>query len=508
MATVPDSWLRSLRDVVLALGVLGAAAYVVHTLLGVRNPTTVALSLLLVVLGAATLSRLAVAVLTSIAATLILNYFYLPPVGTFTIADPQNWIALVAFVITAVVASQLSAAAQKRTNEAVESRREVARLFDLSRDILMTTDSEDALPALARHVSRRFDLDAVAICLPHSGRWTIHQGGDRDMRPTEADLDATFARLKGGLEYDARQRTYGGIARLDRDGRTMTLVPVRLGTRAVGLLAADNPSLSAGTLDAVGGVVAIAIERAALLSEKKAAETLQQRADLASALLASVGHDLRTPLTAIRVAVTNLQEHNLSEDERQNQAQLAGQEVQRLNRLFQDILDMARIDVAGIAAERQSVTPADIVDAALANVGALVANRRLDIHADATTAIRVDPRLTSSALAHLLENAALYSPSSTTIEISGDVNEEGLRLAVRDHGPGLNPAELDRLFDRFYRGTSARRSTYGSGMGLAITRGLLAAEGGRVWGENAGGGGACFTIVIPGVGHPVETQEV
>ena len=116
--------------------------------------------------------------------------------------------------------------------------------------------------------------------------------------------------------------------------------------------------------------------------------------------------------------------------------------------------------------------------------------------------------MTSNALAHLLENAALYSPSSTSIEISGDVTDEGLRLAVRDHGPGLNPAELDRLFDRFYRGTAARTSTYGSGMGLAITRGLLAAEGGRVWGENAGGGGACFTIVIPGVGHAVETQEV
>jgi len=508
MAAMPVRWSRAARDLALALGALAAAVYLVSGVLGIRNPTTVALSLLLVVLGTATLSRLLVAVATSIAATLILNYFFLPPIGTFTIADPQNWVALVTFVVTAVVASQLSSAAQNRTREAVDSRREVARLFDLSRDILLTTDSADALPALARHVARRFDLEAVAICLPQAGAWTIHQGGRREIRPLEADLDATFARLNGGLEYDARQRTYGGIARLPCDDRTLTLVPVRLGTRAVGLLATDNPALTVGTLDAVGGVVAIAIERAVLLSERKAAETLQQRADLASALLASVGHDLRTPLTAIRVAVANLQGPGLSDEERQNQAQLAGQELHRLNRLFQDILDMARIDAAGIAPERQFVTPSDIVDAALANVGALVANRRLDIRADSATAIQVDPRLTSSALAHLVENAALYSPPDTTIEVSGEVNRDGLRLAVRDHGPGLNPGELDRLFDRFYRGTSGRASTAGSGMGLAITRGLLTAEGGRVWGENAAGGGACFTIVIPGVGHPVATQEV
>jgi two-component system, OmpR family, sensor histidine kinase KdpD len=255
-------------------------------------------------------------------------------------------------------------------------------------------------------------------------------------------------------------------------------------------------------------VVAIAIERAALLSEKKSAESLQQRADLASALLASIGHDLRTPLTAIRVAVANLQDAGLSEEERRDQSRLAGHELERLNRLFQDILDMARIDAAGVAAERQWVTPSDIVDAALANLGALLANRRLDIRADSGRAIQVDPRLTSNALAHVVENAALYSPAGTTIEIAGDVTHEGLRLSVRDHGTGLNPRELDQLFDRFYRGTSARKSTSGSGMGLAITRGLLAAEGGRVWGENAEGGGACFTIVVPGTGRAVTMQEV
>ena len=431
----------------------------------------------------------------------------MPPVGTFTIADPQNLVALGVFVVTSVVASQLSSAAQQRAREAVESRREVARLFDLSRDILLTTDSDDAVPALARHVARRFDLEAVAICLPRHGGWSIDQGGARDVQPSDADLNETLARQRGGLEYDARQRTYGGVVQLRQEDSTVTLVPVRLGSRAVGLLATDTDSLPLGTLDAVGGVVAIAIERALLLSERKTAEALQQRADLTSALLASLGHDLRTPLTAARVAVANLQEAGLSESERQTQAQLALQELERLSRLFQDILDMARIDAAGIAPEKQWVTPSDIVDAALANAGAILATRRLVINADTTIAVQVDPRLTSNALAHVIENAALYSPAETAIDISATVTTEGLRLAVYDRGPGLNSGELEHLFDRFYRGASARNITSGSGMGLAITRGLLAAEGGRVWAENADGGGALFTIIVPGDARPVVPQE-
>ena len=124
-------------------------------------------------------------------------------------------------------------------------------------------------------------------------------------------------------------------------------------------------------------------------------------------------------------------------------------------------------------------------------------NRTLQIEADADTEIELDPRLTSGALAHLLENAAHYSPSDTPIEIRGWVADEGVQLMVRDHGPGLDPAELDHLFERFFRGDSARKHTFGTGMGLAITRGLLAADGGRVWGENAAGGGASFTIAVP-----------
>jgi two-component system sensor histidine kinase KdpD len=498
--------IRTVRDAVAGVTAIGISAYIFSAVLGIRNPTTVALTLLLVVLASATLSSLGVAVFTSIVGMLVFNYFFLPPVGAFAIAEPQNWIALFAFLVTAIVASQLSSAAKQRAREAVDSRREVSRLFDLSRDILLTTDSRDALPALARAVARRFDLQAVAICLPQNGGWTLHQGGAREITPPDTELERAFARLRGRLEYDARQRTYAGSTTVQHNGLTIAMVPVRLGTRAIGLLATEQGSLTMGALDAVGGVVAIAVERSTLLGQRKAAEALQQRADLAAALLASISHDLRTPLTAVRVAVSNLKDRALPEPEHDAQAELALQEIERLDRLFRDILDMARIDAAGITPDRQWVTPADIIDAALANTGGLLANRRLDINAEASVAIHVDPRLTSYALVHLVENAAMYTPGDSPIAIAGAITDEGLRLVVRDKGPGLDPEELAHLFDRFYRGTSARRLAAGSGMGLAITRGLLAAEGGRVWGENEGGG-ASFTIVVPGARRPVGAAE-
>ncbi len=170
---------RKLREIVVflsSLGVIGAVTAALKTLPDV-SPTTAALALLLVVLGAATLARLRTADVVSLLAMLTLNFFFLPPVGTFTIADPQNWIALFAFLVVAVIASNLSAAAQDRARDAIARRNEVTRLFDLTRDVLLTTETAGAIDILARHVARRFELAKVAICLPGDHGWRIHQGG-------------------------------------------------------------------------------------------------------------------------------------------------------------------------------------------------------------------------------------------------------------------------------------------------------------------------------------------
>ena len=458
-----------------------------------------ALAFLLVVLGVATRARLWVSVVVSTVAMLVLNFFFIPPVGTFTVADPRNWVALIAFLVVAVITGNLSAAAQARAHDAVVRRNEVTRLFDLSRDVLLTTETAGALDALARHIARRFELPRVAIYLPGDHLWRVHQGAEDPVIVDEPQLETTLASSRRMLEFDAPQRAYGGHATgRDTAGAAVSLVPLRHGTKAIGVLVVGGRSLDVGTLDAVAGVAAIAIERAQFLVEREAAEIVRQKADLAATLLASLSHDLRTPLTAIRVAVENLRQQNLSADARRDQAQAALSELTRLTRLFQDILDMARIDASAIRIDRQWVTPADVVDAAAAHVRHELEGRTLRVEADADAEVEIDPKLTSAALAHLFENAAQYSPAERSITVTARVERGGLRVSVQDAGPGLDPGELDHLFERFYRGHAARQSSFGTGMGLAITRGLLAAAGGDVWAENIAGSGARFTIVVPG----------
>ena len=488
----------SARELLVFAGSLGAIAAVTVALrtLPDVSPTTAALALLLIALGAATLARLRIAIVVSLAAMLALNFFFLPPIGTFTIADPQNWIALFAFLLVAVIASNLSTAAQDRAREAIARRNEVTRLFDLTRDVLLTTETAGAIEILARHIARRFELARIAICLPADEGWRTYQGGSDELAIDTDILNAAFAKARGTLEFDARQRAYGGHVRVG-ERHELCIVPLRQGTRAVGLLAAVSSSLDIGTLDAVAGVVAIAIERIQFLTERDAAALVRQKADLAATLLASLSHDLRTPLTAIRVAVENLS-GNLAPDARREQAAAAMAELERLTRLFQDILDMARIDAEAIAIERQWVTAADIVDAAVAHVRHAVEGHVLRVEADAETEVEIDPRLTSVALSHVIENAAQYSRGDQPIAVHARVEGDGLHVSVADRGPGLDHGELEHLFERFYRGRAARQATFGTGMGLSITRGLLSAAGGRIWGENAPGGGARFSLVVPG----------
>lgn len=487
---------RDVRDLVVAIAGIAAVTAVYRTLFA-TNPTTVALSYLLVVLLVAAASRLRIAVFTSGLAVLSFNFFFLPPLGRFTIADPQNWVALIVFLAVSLVASNLSSVARARTLEAVGRRDEMARLFDLSRDVLLTTDSREAVAQLAGFVARRFGLDYVAIALPRGGDWDIITTGSRRIDLDRKELAEAVAAAERTLEFDARERTYSGHRTIvAADGAEVRIVPLRLGTKPIGVLAAAGRPVEPGSLDAIGGIVAIAIERAQFLEDRKAAELVRRGEELKSALLASLGHDLRTPLTAIRVAATNLQASWPADRERREQSQIVLTEVERLTRLFDAILDMARIDAGAVSTELRWVHPAQIIESAQEQVTHAVGNHpvRTDVRSDVL--VRIDPRLTAAALAHVIDNAVKYSSPEQPIEVDASVPGGELVITVRDHGPGIAAADLPRLFDRFYRGAQAGRAS-GSGMGLSIARGLLAAERGRVWAENCLDGGARFTIAVP-----------
>jgi two-component system, OmpR family, sensor histidine kinase KdpD len=479
----------------LALGLVavGLVTVLYTQVLRVANPATVSTTFLLVVLVMAATSRLWAAVVTSIVAMLAFNYFFLPPVGTFTIADPQNWVALVAFLAVSLVASNLSAAARERAHEALARRDELARLFDLSRDVMLITDTRE----LVRSIARRFDLEYAAIALPHASDWDIVAAGGLTIDLDRQQLWSAFSSAQAVLEFDARTRAYSGHRLVSVDGRQIQLVPLRAGTKAVGILAASGRSIEPGTLDALAGIAAIAVERAEFLEERKASELTRQSEQLKAALLASLGHDLRTPLTAIRLAATNIKQAGLEQPQREEQSDLILSEAERLARLFENILAMARIDADAVIAESRWTHPSEIIEAAREQVSETVRGHELNLALESDEPVRVDPRLTATALAHILENAAQYAPDGSPIDVVARLADEGLTISVRDRGQGISAADLPHLFERFYRGDRANAHTSGTGMGLWIARGLLAVQGGRIWADNCPDGGAIFTVSLP-----------
>src|SRR3954469_18672443 len=247
-------------------------------------------------------------------------------------------------------------------------------------------------------------------------------------------------------------------------------------------------------------LLAVSLLASHLSSQVREAQVLRRAAELKSALLESLGHALKTPLTAVTVAANNLNAGSLTVEERNEQAAIVRTELDRLNRLFEDIVDMARIETRAVAADREWVQPSEIIEAAARQVEPACGGHHLEIDVGADRAlVHVDPRLTSAALAHVLENAGQYSPPGSVIDVNVviDADADELRIAVRDRGMGIDAHEQQRVFERSYRGAEAQLQRFGTGMGLTIARGLVAAEGGRIWAANHPQGGAVVTIAVP-----------
>ena len=476
---VRHGWLSYLPPL---LGVTAITVCYKFWIIGV-NATTVALSFLLVVLFTAAGQGIGPALLASIGGMLCFNFFFLPPVGTLTIHDPQNWVALFAFLITAIIASQLSSAARRRASEAEKGREEVWNLYQLSRAIIMTLDPETAVSTISRQVTELFNINDCRIFIP-----------DESGNLKELTVSSTESPVSVSQQF-LRAVFQNGEMQVDPVAGA-TYAPLKVGVRTTGVLFLTPGPTVTGTIEAISGLVALALERARFLKELSRTEALRQSDQLKSALLDSVSHELRTPLTSMRAAVDNLLERSLEWDRETLHEfhSIISEEVNRLTRLVQNLLEMARIEAGELHPVKEWGSITEILDNARDRCAAELANHTLRVECpENLPMVRVDSRLLASVIANLLDNAAKYSPLQSEIVLRGEIEGNTLKISIQDQGPGIPENELSRVFDKFYRGGSRAVSRHeGTGMGLAIARGIVEAHGGTMSAESTPGHGATF----------------
>ncbi|MDP9053349.1 MAG: DUF4118 domain-containing protein, partial [Acidobacteriota bacterium] len=470
-----ESRVAALKRCGLCAGAVGALVTVCYLMLPV-NATTVALFMLLLVLWAATKWGLAEAIFTSLISVLAFNFFFLPPVKTFTIADPENWVALFAFLVTAFTVSQLSTKARRRAEEAVAGRNEVTALYELSRAMLMD-EARDAVRVSVAKTGQILKLRHIAF-FDIAGNQIY--GSIDDSGISQADL--------------ARVAETGEAVR----GSDFTVIPVRLGTLLVGSLALQGARLSEATQDSIASLLAINYERVRALNRAAAAELAKRNEEFKSSLLDGLAHDLKTPLTAIRTCVTRLIAiPPRTEEVRQELLSIIDQESERLQRSIGEAIELARIESQELHLRRESVNAFDLARNAVEetrdeNTGRYSIDIPQDLHLDA------DAGLVRRALLQLLENARKYSPPGAPIEIKGRKLENHATLSVMDRGPGIGADEIEKVFEKFYRGRrGAGNTTDGTGMGLSIAKGIIEAHSGRIRAERRQGGGASIVITLP-----------
>jgi two-component system, OmpR family, sensor histidine kinase KdpD len=465
------------------------------TLVGTRwlhlNPTTIALAFLLGVLGISASWGLRQAVVMSVIATLAFNYFCLPPIGTFNISDPQNWIALFAFLVTAVTASELSERARRGTRSAIERRQELERLYAFSQLLLSSDNPAELLNLVPRYIVESFGIRSAALSL--SNRSDVYRSGPNIDGLESRDLQ--LIGLRGEPRIDAVHQ--------------LAFMPLRMGMRVVGCMGVSGSVLSRQTLEAIGSLVAIAIERAGAVEKLSRAEAARESEQLRSVLLDSVTHEFRTPLTAIKASVTSLlgsrshlqegqPQDGHSPEETRELLTIINEESDRLNRLIGEAAEMAQLDANKVEFRFDSAPIGNAVEEALAELKQLLAQHPVDVRIPAGLPnARMDSAHIKEVLVHLLENAAKYSPAGAPIRITAEAKDETLVTSIADRGPGIDDFEQSLVFEKFYRGRNQRVQVHGTGMGLAICKAIVEAHGGRLGVTSQLGHGSVFYFSLP-----------
>ncbi len=419
------------------------------------------------VLLASAVWGLRLGILTSVGSAAAFNFFHLPPVGRFTIADPRNWVALAAFIVIAVAISAMADVARTRSLDAARRQAEADLAAALARELLAGSDTPHALATASRRLSEALGLGSAAIELGV-------QAGDERRRE--------FAlRDGGGVQL--------GTLLVPRNLPAETLE--RLRTRVVPTLAA---------------MVALALERDTIQAEAVETAALRRSDDVKTALLRAVSHDLRTPLTTIVAAGHALASATLTDEDRAELSGAVVDEGERLASLVEKLLDLSRLQGGGATPRREWVAIEDVLMAAREGLGPRAGEVRIMLPADLPE-VHADAAQLERAFANLLENANRYSRGAPVHVVAVDAGGRVV-VSVVDQGPGISPSERERIFEPFYRGRQAGEERWaGSGLGLAIARGFIEGGGGTISVESLPGQGTSFVVSLPARETPAPARE-
>ncbi|HZU68637.1 MAG TPA: ATP-binding protein [Ktedonobacteraceae bacterium] len=529
-------------SVVAVLGALVVTFIIYFFHLYPRIPN-ISLLYIVVVLALASTRGLYAAVLTSIVAFLSFDYFLVPPYYTLSIAKIDEWLALFIFLVTAIITGQLASALRKRAEQARRREYETRILYELVRDMNREENLQRQLDIIVHGIADNFSSWGVrdcAIFLPDSAGRLVLQESAREpavqvnLLPDEEATAAWVMAQSQTVELHdvalnppqlsvnapravVRSTRHGQVAR-----HYIRLIPLKLGQKVVGVLRLsmeDDPQLFAAERSlgveqersnprmaffwAFVDQAAVAIERARLRHESLRVQVLQRTDELRAALLSSVSHDLRTPLSAIKAAASSLLQEDVQWDEeaRRGFALSIEREADRLNRLVENLLDMSRIEGGALKPEKEWYPVDELVHDVLGRLQPDLRGREVILDLPASLPpVKLDYMEIDQVLTNIIENAVDYSPAGSPIEISAKVDSDQMVVSVADRGPGIPPDDLVRIFDKFYRIRNIKTKsprTSGSGLGLAVSRGMVEAHGGRIWAENREGGGSIFRFTLP-----------
>jgi len=446
------------------------------------NPTTVGFTFLLAILIISTLWGLRYAIFTALLATLAYNYFFLPPLYQFTIADPQNWVALFAFLFTAAIASELSNRARREAEQSNQRRSEVERLYAFSQQLLVSDNVFGLINRIPNYVVECFGVTGAAMFLEEKQEPYFFDAASQALFSTD-QLKAISSR---------------GEPVLDREHR-ICFMPLRMGVRSVGAIALSGSDLSRETLEAIGSLIAISIERGHTVEKLSKAEAARESDRLRSVLLDSVTHEFRTPLTAIKAsAETLLSNVQLGAPDRKDLLTVINEETDRLNRLVGEAAEVAQLDSHQIEFHFQPHSIREAIDAALESSRQALLRHPVELKVPKNLPmINMDLDRIAEVLVHLLENAGKYSPPDTPIHVMVEQRLGGeIVTSVADHGAGIDDMEQDMIFEKFYRGRNLRSTVQGTGMGLAIAKAIVEIHGGTIGVRSQVGHGSVFYFTL------------